>query len=92
MAIKKVYDGTLKQYVEIEVGNLDDPNELDNKKSSVRSIRNNKLKESDWCLSVDSPLTESEKTDVTTYRQELRDLPARADFPENAFPTKPDFL
>ena len=92
MAIQKVYDGTLKQYVEIEVGNLDDPNELDNKKSSVRSIRNNKLKESDWTLSTDSPLTNSQKTEVTTYRQALRDLPADADFPNVAFPTKLSFL
>ena len=92
MAIQKVYDGTLKQYIEIEVGNLEDPNELANKKSSMRSFRNTTLRETDWTLSTDSPLTDSQKTEVTTYRQALRDLPTDADFPNVAFPTKPSFL
>ena len=92
MAIQKVYDGTLKQYVEIEVDNQEEPNALSNKKYSIRASRNSKLSESDWTLSTDSPLTDSQKTEVTTYRQALRDLPADADFPNVAFPTKPSFL
>ena len=92
MATQKVYDGTLKQYVEIEVDNQEEPNALNNKKRNKRSKRNALLAESDWTLSTDSPLTDLQKTEVTTYRQVLRDLPSDADFPNIAFPTKPSFL
>ena len=41
-----------------------------------RQVRNNKLFKSDWTQTIDSPLTESKKTEWATYRQALRDLPS----------------
>ena len=54
--------------------------------------RNNLLQETDWTLGPDSPLTDAQKTEVTEYRDKLRNFPATADFPNGALPTKPDFL
>ena len=92
MAIEKVFDGTLNKYVEIEVDNQENPNALNNKKKNKRNKRNILLKETDWAFVSDSPLTDEQKTEATTYRQALRDLPADENFPNNDFPTKPSFL
>tara|TARA_R100001443_G_scaffold21655_1_gene33889 strand:+ start:12998 stop:13276 length:279 start_codon:yes stop_codon:yes gene_type:complete len=92
MAKEQVFDGTLNKYVEIEVDNQENPNALNNKKKNKRNKRNTMLLETDWALASDSPLTDEQKTEATTYRQALRDLPADANFPNNAFPTKPSFL
>ena len=92
MAIEKVFDGTLNKYVEIEVDNQENPNALNNKKKNKRNKRNTMLLETDWAFVSDSPLTDEQKTEATTYRQALRDLPADENFPNNAFPTKPSFL
>ena len=92
MAIEKVFDGTLNKYVEIEVDNQENPNALNNKKKNKRNKRNILLKETDWAFVSDSPLTDEQKTEATTYRQALRDFPADENFPNNAFPTKPSFL
>lgn len=40
-----------------------------------RQVRNQKLAESDWTQTNDSPLTDSKKTEWAAYRQSLRDLP-----------------
>ena len=92
MAIEKVFDGTLNKYVEIEVDNQENPNALNNKKKNKRNKRNILLKETDWAFVSDSPLTDEQKTEATTYRQALRDFPADENFPNNDFPTKPSFL
>ena len=92
MAIEKVFDGTLNKYVEIEVDNQENPNALNNKKKNKRNKRNTMLLETDWAFGSDSPLTDEQKTEATTYRQALRDLPADENFPNNDFPTKPSFL
>lgn len=42
----------------------------------MRRIRNILLKASDWTQLPDSPLTDSKKTEWSTYRQTLRDLPS----------------
>lgn len=60
------------------------------------------LKESDWTVMPDSPLSDSKKTEWKTYRQALRDLPKGAspkvsetrrgpelDMSSVTFPTKP---
>tara|TARA_R110000803_G_C11913645_1_gene313539 strand:+ start:678 stop:959 length:282 start_codon:yes stop_codon:yes gene_type:complete len=65
--------------------------------AKLRLERNKLLVESDWTQVVDSPLTTAKKTQWTTYRQALRDLPASSsptiDVDENlvnvTFPTKP---
>lgn len=92
MAKEQVFDGTLNKYVEIEVDNQENPNALNNKKKNKRNKRNTMLLETDWAFVSDSPLTDEQKTEATTYRQALRDLPADENFPNNAFPTKPSFL
>lgn len=45
---------------------------------SMRIQRNEELKNSDWTQAIDSPLTDSKKTEWATYRQALRDLPANS--------------
>ncbi len=42
----------------------------------IRERRNNILKACDWTQGVDSPLSDSKKTEWQTYRQALRDVPA----------------
>tara|TARA_B100000035_G_scaffold167405_1_gene142817 strand:+ start:14321 stop:14605 length:285 start_codon:yes stop_codon:yes gene_type:complete len=94
MAQTQVYNATTKQYVTLEV-NDDLVNESlveEDRLQQAKIERNILLQESDWALVSDSPLTDEQKTEATTYRQALRDLPAQEDFPNIAFPTKPDFL
>ena len=58
--------------------------------NALRHMRNILLRESDWTQFTDSPLTDSKKTEWTTYRQSLRDLPATESAPENpTWPTMP---
>lgn len=54
---------------------------------SVRSTRNQKLKDSDWTQVADAPVN---KATWATYRQSLRDITAQAGFPwEITWPTQP---
>jgi|TARA_Y100000015_G_C2341902_1_gene66360 hypothetical protein len=93
MATQKVYNATTKQYVDIDVTiTPDEDATLADRKKDFRLERNIRLRDCDWALASDSPLTDEQKTEATTYRQALRDLPADANFPNNVFPTKPDFL
>ena len=93
MATQRVYNATTKQYVDIDVTIIpDEDTTLKDRKKDFRLDRNILLKDTDWALASDSPLTDEQKTEVTTYRQALRDLPAQDGFPNIAFPTKPDFL
>jgi hypothetical protein len=41
---------------------------------SLRGQRESLLKNSDWTVMPDSPLSDSKKTEWTTYRQALRDI------------------
>ena len=64
----KVYDGdTMIETVSYTVDWYD-----------VRNERNHRLKETDTWMLVDrhSTLTDSQKTELINYRQELRDLPS----------------
>ena len=54
----------------------------------LRVDRDALLVSNDWTQSPDSPLTDEVKASWTTYRQELRDLPATTDDPAN--PTWPE--
>ena len=57
---------------------------------ALRFMRNMLLRDSDWTQFNDSPLSDSKKTEWKTYRQNLRDLPATEEDPENpTWPTKP---
>lgn len=56
----------------------------------IRMHRNDKLAESDWTQSPDSPLTDSQKASWATYRQSLRDITDGATTLEDVtWPTKP---
>ena len=67
---------------------------------SLRDYRNNLLRQSDWTVMPDSPLSDSKKTEWKTYRQKLRDITKTAkpkclgdspnlDISSVTFPTEP---
>ena len=51
----------------------------------VRGTRDDLLKETDWYALSDVTMS----SDMTTYRQALRDLPANVDLSDITYPTKP---
>jgi len=54
---------------------------------SVRTTRDEKLKDTDWTQVADAPV---DKTTWATYRQALRDLPKETGFPwDMTWPTEP---
>jgi len=56
------------------------------KASQMRDLRNQRLAQTDWCAGTDVTMT----TEMVTYRQDLRDLPAQEGFPYSViWPTKP---
>tara|TARA_B100000963_G_C22200697_1_gene483012 strand:- start:58 stop:339 length:282 start_codon:yes stop_codon:yes gene_type:complete len=93
MATQRVYNATTKEYVDIDVTIVpDEETTLADAKKDFRLERNILLKDCDWALASDSPLTDEQKTEAERYRRTLRDLPAQEGFPDVEFPTKPDFL
>ena len=66
--------------------------------NDIRKERTKKLYRSDWALGPDSPLTDSQKTEVTVYRRYLRDWPNTLDMTtissvdDVTWPTLPDCL
>jgi hypothetical protein len=54
---------------------------------SVRQVRDQKLKDSDWTQVADATVN---KATWATYRQALRDLPNAEGFPWVDFPSKPE--
>lgn len=57
--------------------------------TTIRSDRDELLKECDWTQTADSPLSSDKKTEWATYRQSLRDVPAQSDVYNITWPTKP---
>lgn len=92
MATQRVYNATTKEYVDIDVTIVpDEETTLADAKKDFRLERNRLLRDYDWALAPDSPLTDEQKTEATIYRQALRDLPSQSGFPNVEFPTKPSF-
>lgn len=60
----------------LEIVSQQDPLDVFDIDVWMRQRRNNLLKACDWTQAVDSPLTDSKKTEWSTYRQALRDVPA----------------
>jgi len=62
---------------------------------TLRGQRKSLLKNSDWTVLPDSPLSDSKKAEWTTYRQQLRDITDGIDTEAKAiavtFPTKPEW-
>ena len=60
----------------------------------VRVNRDQLLKDSDWTQNSDNGLSEEKKTEWSTYRQQLRDLPSgissKQDIADLVYPTKPE--
>jgi hypothetical protein len=50
---------------------------------AIRQYRNKLLNDSDWAMHSDSPLTESEVTDLKAWRTSLRDLPESQENPDD---------
>lgn len=62
------------------------------KSAELRRTRNNHLAACDWTQLPDAPLSSEEKTNWTTYRQTLRDITSRPEFPwGTVLPTWPGF-
>jgi|TARA_R110001592_G_scaffold88882_1_gene261575 hypothetical protein len=69
----------------------------ENPLTTTQKIRNKRLfilKDCDWTVGIDSPLTDAKKAEWATYRQTLRDLPAEYsdsdNFDDVVFPTQPE--
>jgi len=73
---------------------LSHPTRIENMKSQVRSIRDQKLTECDWIMLSDSQATDDCKIAFIVYRQELRDLLNQEGFdPFNViWPDMPEYV
>jgi hypothetical protein len=49
----------------------------------VKLVRNQLLNQTDWTQTVDAPLAPEVKQTFAEYRQELRDITAHPDYPDN---------
>ncbi|WP_414604345.1 tail fiber assembly protein [Stenotrophomonas sp. AR029] len=58
----------------------------------MKAERSQRLRATDWTQAPDSPLDPLVKAAWAAYRQQLRDLPAQAGFPDCAWPTAPSTL
>lgn len=58
----------------------------------MRAERSRRLRATDWTQAPDSPLDAQAKIAWAVYRQQLRDLPEQAGFPDCAWPTAPSAL
>jgi hypothetical protein len=57
----------------------------------VRKQRNQLLKDSDYIMVSDAPITTEKKEEWTTYRQSLRDIPQTFSNPDDVtYPDKPE--
>ena len=79
----------------VETADADGKTAIDNRSAiSRRSERDELLKDSDWTVMPDSPLSNSKKAEWTTYRQKLRDITNGIDTEEKAkavtWPTAPN--
>ena len=82
-------NGSLRLENDAEIAERDFPDE--DYWNKLRRDRDQLLLESDWTQALDSPLSDSKKTEWATYRQNLRDLPGTVSDPSNvSFPAKPD--
>ena len=64
MATQRVYNATTKQYVDIDVTIVPDEDAtLEDRKKDFRLNRNILLKDTDWALASDTPLSNEQKTD-----------------------------
>lgn len=66
---------------------------IDSQWNRIRKERNRLLKESDWAILPDAPITQTQLEMAKAYRQDLRDLPNTYDNPDDVrWPETPDFI
>ena len=69
---------------------VESPQSKNKKEVDPKILRNRLLAASDWTQLVDSPLSEVKKKEWQAYRQELRDLPSKPNWPNDIqWPVKP---
>lgn len=74
----------------LATGNVADPMDIVDLWIAGRANRDAKLSASDWTQLTDSPLIVTKQSEWSTYRQELRNLPATyADYSTVVWPTEP---
>ena len=66
---------------------------LEERSEQIRNERDARLKETDVYLLPDYPISEQERDEIIKHRQQLRDLPMQAGFPDEiVWPEKPACL
>lgn len=66
---------------------------LDQAWALIRDKRDSLLRECDYAVMPDYPITEAQKAEVTAYRQALRDIPENFASPDAVeWPAKPEIL
>tara|TARA_Y100000361_G_C11111856_1_gene318048 strand:+ start:516 stop:899 length:384 start_codon:yes stop_codon:yes gene_type:complete len=74
-----------KESTQYEIDNWDEA-----QLGRIRGERDYLLQQSDWAINNDSPLSSADQASVTTWRQELRDLPtSEADVADIVIPACP---
>ena len=74
----------------IMIDNILEASQLEYRKLTILSHRNNLLTLSDWTQMPDVPLNEEKKTAWAVYRQELRDISTQPGFPDTVtWPERP---
>lgn len=54
---------------------------VETQQEHIRALRDDKIRETDWMMLPDSPLSEEQTQAVIAYRAALRDVPAQSGFP-----------
>lgn len=66
--------------------------ETESQAESIRARRNEALKQCDWTVVADSPLSDELKAEWLAYRQALRDISNNPEFPWVDLPNDPDYV
>jgi len=92
MPLTKIVDNVVIELTAEEVAEVEARAEAaDRDFSQVRMTRNGALTACDWTQLGDAPLTDEQKAEWVTYRQDLRDLPATySRVSEVVWPTPPE--
>lgn len=81
-------------YSDLNSSSTHSSGELENTIAQIRSNRDRLLQSTDIFMSViDYPITDTQKTEIKAYRQQLRDITKQAGFPNNVvWPKIPDCI
>ena len=84
--------GTAKELVALGVPeDIAMQTENEHKSTQLRDKRDSLIRDTDWTQVLDSPLSESKKSEYAAYRQALRDIPQQYDSLDDVvWPVKPE--